>query len=550
MRRDPNRSTRARRAVVLVALLGLVAAACGDDDGSTGAEQPGGATVATTGEARSSSSEATDVDEDGVLRVAVGLLPTNASTQWDPTTMVSPAGPTHELVYGSLLRQRPDGTVVPDLAVSAEVVDPRTVTIELREGVVFSDGTPFDAAAVKAGIERNLSVNNQRALDAELYEVESITVDGPLSLTVHLRSPIAGSFYTLLFGRGATTIVSPKAVADGVDLAKTPVGAGPYLLESLDPEDRMVLVKNPDYWDAEHVRIPRVEFVHAEGPEATVNALRSRTVDASGASLTPEVVNALTGSHLRVEEQLTESTLFWGQLCKSRPPFDDVRVRMAMNLALDRDGLNQALYDGISEPMWGFWPAGSPYHDPALDGFYERDLDRARALLAEAGYPDGFAMEAVVPSTGGVGLIGTEIIQAQFAEVGIDLTIVRSSNLVQQFFVENLYPVQFFTLQNPDLKRITRTLVGNNLGNICQWNHAGLNDLVAQLQAVPHASDEAIELWKQLDRLALEEAMNIFGIFGTYGNAWDESRLGDVDFVVTYQGIPWFDVRGAYIKEG
>lgn len=526
-------ASRWRRFFVLVSVVALLAAACGGDD-----DDGAGDTEASA-----------DVDPNGVLRIGQSLLATSSYVQLDPATAVTAAVLPHQLVYDTLLRAQLDGSYLPGLAESAEVVNPTTINIKLRSGIKFTDGTLLDAEAVKFNIERMAAANNPGAIAVEMKQVDTVTADGPLSVTVKLKTPIAGLFYVYLSRGEAGMIVSPTAVRSGVDLKTKPVGAGPYKLESLKTEDRMVFVKNPDFIDAEKIRIPRIEFVHIASPEASQNALLTKAIDLMD-NITPDVVRNVQGTHIKVRQEVTDSVLFWGQSCKGRPPLDNLKVRQALNYGLDRDSLNTVLYDGKSQPQWGFWSSSSIYHDKALDNFYKRDIAKAKRLLTEAGYPNGLDIKLVVSSAGGISTIGSELIQQQWKEIGVNVTIVTSSNLLQDFFPDALVaPIQFFTLQRQGLDKVTRNLVPGSIGNICNWNHAGLNDLVAKIRAVAQDSKEAIALWKQLDRLALEEAMNLFGVFGTTANAWDGGRVGNPSFTPNFQGVPYVDVFRTFIKK-
>jgi peptide/nickel transport system substrate-binding protein len=526
----------------------LLAAACGNDDEDDGAAPGDDVAPAEPGDDNGEDDAEVDYDPDGVIRIAAEILPTAATTQFDPTQMLSPATTPHRLVYGTLLTARMDGSYDPGLAESAEVVDDRTITIQIREGVVFSDGTPFDAEAVKFGLERNFTADNPGALAlAEFQAVEEVTVDGPLTVSIHFSAPVAGSFYQLL-ALGETMIVSPTAVEAGVDLQTNPVGAGPFVLESLEMERRMVFTKNDLYWDADNVRVARVEFVHIAGPEAQINAMQTDTIDIIHNSpvQTREALAGIPGIH--IEAQASDSNLFWGAMCKSDPPLDDVRVRQALNYALDRDQLNEVIFDGQSLPMWGINTPDNPYHDPALQGVYERDLDRARELLEDAGYPDGFGIDAVVPAAGGDAVRFTELVQGQWAEIGVDLVIVPSANFVGEFFIENQYPLTFFNLQRSGLDRVTRNMIPGSIGNVCNWDDPELQALVDEVRPLAPDSPEAIEVWHRMDAHIVETAPVIFGVFGVQGTIWNEDRLGNVTFWRNFQGAPEIDATETYVK--
>jgi peptide/nickel transport system substrate-binding protein len=536
--------------MIAVLAFGSLLAACGDDDEGTAPTTTAGSGEATTTTADGAPATTVEADPefdpDGVLRIAISLVSNQAITTFDPVALPSPAGMQQFLIYDTLLRAQMDGSFEPGLATSAEVVDPQTITIELQDGVTFSDGTPLDAEAVKFSLERTIAAENTGAFAAEMQEVESIDVDGPLSLTINLRSPVAGTFFTLL-SRGETMVVSPTAVANGTDLNADPVGAGPFVLERFTPEGTLRLVKNPDYFQADEVRLAAVEYVHANpaDPQATVNALRSGAADAADL-LSEDQVAALQGGDLETQVEASNSTLLWGQLCKANAPFNDVRVRQALNFALDRDAMNQLLFGGRSEPMWGFWRTDHPFHNPDMTEYYAYDPDKARELLAEAGYPDGFDMSMfVLPVSQRAG----EIVQQQWAQIGVDVDVAPATNIVQEFFVENQRELFFFPLGRSGLDKVTRNLVPGSIGNVCEWNNAELNAIVEELRSLPQSADnpDTVAAWHALEELTVTEAMNIFGVFGTVANAWDPERIGNVQFVPNFQGAPVLDVRDAYI---
>jgi peptide/nickel transport system substrate-binding protein len=217
----------------------------------------------------------------GPLRMPYDLA-AFGGVKFDPTT---PSNPNdwymQQWLYDSLLHQNADGSYSPALAKSATVKDPQTVEIELRPGIKFSDGSPLDADAVKFSIERTLAAKNVGSVRAELNEISNITVNSPTSLTIALKTPIAGQFYNLL-AHGETFVVSPTAVRSGTPLDQKPVGAGPYVLESFTPENRAVFTRNPNYYDKKKIKIPRIELVQAAStdPQAAINSLLDGATDA------------------------------------------------------------------------------------------------------------------------------------------------------------------------------------------------------------------------------------------------------------------------------
>lgn len=542
---DERRRAHWFRLIAVLAALAMLVAACGggdDDDDASGGDDPG--TESTAG-------EDADIDENGTLQLAAAIRPNQALMIYDVPALPSPAMDIHQLIYDTLLQAQMDGTYEPGIATKAEAIDATTIEVTIREGVKFNDGSPLTPEDVRFSILRNRDAKNP-TFGAELQEVSDVTVEGQ-KVTIKLKSPVAGIFYQFL-GRGETMVMSKAAVEGGADHDTAPVGAGPYMIETIAAERELVLTKNPHHYAADEVRIPKITYTHVltEDPQALVNGLRAKSFDfapVASTVLSAEQVEAISAAGLKTQTEVSASTLLWGQICKKDKPLSDVRVRQALNYALDRDALNEVLYNGESEPAWGFWPSSHAFHNKELDGYYERDVKKAKKLLADAGYPDGFEM-----STADFGFAITttasEMVQQHWKEIGVDLKIVKSTDIVREFFNENKMDMYFFPLQRSGLDKVTRNLIPGNLGNVCNWEHPELIDLVTQLRAVPQSgnSPEAVKLWHRLEELAVSEAMNIFGVFGTVSTVWHESRLGDVELIPTFQGVPTLDIRDAYIK--
>jgi len=540
------RARRGARLLAVVTAVAMMAMACGDDDGS-GAQQsapPTSSAGTATSLASTTTAVANDVDPEGVLRLNMDLV-SNGGPDLDPTKIrVSPFTAIQLVVYDSLFRVELDGTFTPSLATSAEVVDPQTITVELREGLTFTDGTPLDAAAAEFSIERNRDAENV-TLSAELQEIEDVTVDGPLTFTIHLKTPIAGAVYDRL-PYGDFALVSPTAVRNGVDLSTNPVGAGPFMLDALEPGRRYAYVKNPDYWDADNIRLAGVEFLHIEPGQAVVNAIQSGAIDlVAEHHFSYEQSKAIGASGWQVDTEVTDNIFLWGHACKSRPPFDDVRVRQALNYAIDRDAINAAVYDGKGEPMWGFFSSSSPYYNPDLEGYYDYDPARARQLLSEAGQPN-LTFDAFY--TAGSTQRAAEIMQAQMAEAGITMNLLPLTN-TSDFYPDPKAPIWITILERSGIQKVARVLVPGSIGNICTWNDPDLNALVAEIKAVQPEDPRAAQLWADLQELALERAMNLFTVFGVRATAYDPDRVGNPRFLLNFQGKPFVDFYDVYVKE-
>ncbi len=562
-----------RTSNVLVRLLAvlfafaLIAAACGDDDSTASDDTSADGTTPeatatpqptpTPAPTEAGSNLPADGDPDGVLRLPTDLTATTNTAILDMPQMSTPAVTQHLLLTDVLLQEEFDGTYTPHLALSAEVTSSTSIQVTLREGVMFTDGSELTAEVAAWNLRRNRDEGKGGAMADELRQMSFVKVDSDYVFTINFQAPVVGTFYPML-SRGETMMWSQKAVEGGVNMQETPIGAGPYVLDSLVYEDKMVLKKNPDYWNADAIRIPTVEFIHvnsAVDANAVVNALKSNAVDVAPIGLSSGNIQALQGTGMYFDTATTPSVLFWGQMCKGGeklqvPQLADVKVRQALNYAIDREQINKVLFDGKSEGQYGFWPKGHPFHDPALDDYYAQDLDKAKALLAETEWPDGFEFSIYVAPAGSAGEQFSLLVQQDWAKIGVKVNLELSTDLINDFFINNKLPLYFFPLTRSGLDKVTRNLTGASIGNICQYENPALNEQIAKIKAVGSTSQDAKDAWYALDRVALEDAVNIFGVFGTDSIGYYEDRVGDPRYIPNFQGVRVPDVAAMYVKKG
>lgn len=340
-----------------------------------------------------------------------------------------------DLLYEPLVRYGPEGTIEPALAESWEIAeDGLTWTFNLREDVVFHDGTPLDAEAVRWNLERWVGTDQHSWLPSATRIVEIETPDDA-TVVLTLKEPYYPAMQDLTLVR-PVRLLSPKAVDDAGEFAE-PVGTGPWLIESLDPM-HAELVRNENYW-GDTPTLERIVFEVVLDAQTRMAALLSGEVDVIGGeylgSLSLESMPVL--EHNESVEILSSAgvTSFYIVTRYEQPPFDDVRVRKALNLAIDREGISKTLFNGMADPARGLYPDNQPHVAFTDMGTYDYDPERASSLLAEAGWEENadgmlerdgqlLEMDLVVdrsrlPQTVPV----AEAIQAQYADVGVDLKI-------------------------------------------------------------------------------------------------------------------------------
>ena len=334
-------------------------------------------------------------------------------------------------IYDGLVRYAP-GTleVEPALAESWEISDDGTVyTFQLRDGVTFHDGTPFDAAAVKFNFDRMLDEDHPLhgtgpfPLSFFFGAIEATEVVDDLTVRFHLNEPYAPFLSNLAYPTGL--IVSPTAVETHVDdFARNPAGTGPFAFRVWESNRQVALQRNEDYWNGTPP-LAGVVFRPITDANARVSEMLSGNIDLM-VEIPPDNVQLFAEDPQFVLHEEAGPHLWFLILNAKEPPFDDVRVRQAVNYAIDKESLVTNVLQGTATVATGPTPEafGWAYNDELEP--YPYDPDRARELLTEAGYEDGVQTVFYV-TEGGSGMLdpvpmGTAI-QADLAAVGIDARI-------------------------------------------------------------------------------------------------------------------------------
>ncbi len=318
-----------------------------------------------------------------------------------------------------------DLNIVPQLALEhATSDDGRALTIRLRPDVVFHDGEPMDAEAVKYSLDRH------RAMDgsfrrAELTAVESIDVVDDLTVHLNLTAPFAPLVAALTDRSGM--MVSPKAAEElGDQFGNQPVCAGPYRFVERVQQDHITVERFDDYWDADSVHIDRIVYRPIEDSTVRLANLQSGDLDLVERALATDIpqIRADNSLELAVVTELGYQGMTINVAngpAADNPLGQDPRVREALNLSLDRDAINQVVFNGE------FFP-GNQWVSPENQWYQEghpvpkRDVEQAKALLEEAGVDTPVTIDFMIPNNPEVRQVA-EVIQAMASESGFDMQI-------------------------------------------------------------------------------------------------------------------------------
>jgi peptide/nickel transport system substrate-binding protein len=477
-----------RRITMLVLALGLlVSAQVLGTTGSVAGAAPGGG---------------------GVLTVGFDLSGSSVPVEFDPAQFTVSSGYlSYDLpIYGGLLRETTSGTFVPDLASKVTVVNPSTIDIQVRPGEVFSDGTPFTAAAVKAGLERNIATTHKAGFVVALFDISSIDVTGPDSLVLNFSQPVANVFYPQLASQ-ESFIVSPTAAAAG-SLGTDPVGAGPFMFKSYASSEKLVLVKNPKYWDAKNIPLSGITFVSVPAGPQQISALESGEVNALEA-LPPSDIPVLEGhSSLQVKSSFQDGGVYYVPMCKASGPLADVKVRQALNYAINREAINKSLLYGKGEPAWALFPSTFALYDKSLTGTYAYNPPKAKKLLAEAGYPHGFSTTILPLPMPATDQLAT-VLQSEWKQIGVSAQILSSTNYVNDFYVRHIAAMAVNPTSSTGLNKLNPYIPGE-IGDDCDYGNPTLSALITKAASLPPNSPQLKAVWDQMQEFIIKNALSIY----------------------------------------
>jgi peptide/nickel transport system substrate-binding protein len=317
-------------------------------------------------------------------------------------------------VYEGLVKLDADGRIVPLLAESWTVSDDRLVyDFRLRDGVTFSNGAPFTAEDVKFSLERVVPEWGI-SLKSKMEVVDHVEVVGRLHARVVLKRPSNSWLYDLTSRVGA--MFTPTGVDD---LANDPVGTGPYDVASRRRGDSIVLRERPGYW-GEQPAYSTVYLKYYQDPTALNNALLSNGIDVISAVAAPDSVPQFEADdRFNVIQGTTNGEVVLAYN-NARPPLDDVRVRRALTLAVDREALLATAWAGRGKLIGSMVPPTDPWYED-LSTLYPYDPQRARALLREAGHPS-LSLRLRVANLP-YAISAAQVVASQLDQVGVQVSI-------------------------------------------------------------------------------------------------------------------------------
>jgi peptide/nickel transport system substrate-binding protein len=464
----------------------------------------------------------------GTLTIALSAEPPGL----DPTT--SPAATikrvVHYNLFESLLKVDRNGKVVSALAKSYTASkDGKEYTFTLQKGIKFHDGQRCTAEDVKFSFERILDPKTAAPYRMFYEVIESVQVLDPL--TVRFKIKKADSNFLFNLARGDAVIV-PRQAAD--QLKSAPIGTGPFKLAEWKRGDSVTMVRNPDYYIKGIPYLDKVIFKFIPDPSAQLAALRAGDVDVIAYDLSPENVAALEKDpRFKVLKGNTTTEVIMA-MNHSRKPFDDPKVRQAITLAIDRQAVIQGAVAGYGTPIGSHMDPTNPYYVD-LAGLYPYNPEKAKQLLAEAGYPNGFGAVLKLPEPYAYARRSGEIIADQLSRVGIKLIIevIQWGQWVDRVFKNAEYdltvighaepfdieiyarPTYYFRYNNPKFQELIKKAEGemNEQARKKIYEEAQrmladdfVNVYLFVYPALPAMKKEVMNWWKDYPTIAVDAA--------------------------------------------
>lgn len=322
------------------------------------------------------------------------------------------------LLYDKLVTFDKDNNIVPELATDwSTSEDGMSLTLQLREGVEFQDGTPFNAEAVKINFERVLDEDNNLARHSIYADyMESIVVDDEYQVTINFHRKFGPAIATLAHGAGG--IISPKAIEEGEDIGTNPAGTGPYSLANWTPGTEMVFEANENYWGDEP-QLDSITFrVIPENSSRTI-ALENGEIDVASPVSIQDIERLQENEDISITADPIYRNLFIS-MNFNNPLFQDKKVRQALNYAVDKETIVENTLKNMGEVSTA--AVGSSLNGYSEVGTYEYNPEKAKELLEEAGVEEGTKIKLWTPDARYL-MDSTiaELVQANLSEVGFDV---------------------------------------------------------------------------------------------------------------------------------
>lgn len=405
-------------------------------------------------------------------------------------------------LYNGLLDFDKDLRLVPDLAESWDSPDSTTFVFKIRQGVKFQDGTDLDAAAIKANLTRIMDPNTKAVNGPNFAPIKDIQAPDKATLKLTLSTPLASLLY--LLAEQASLIVSPTAIQKyGKDLARNPVGTGPFQFVEWKDGDHVTVKRFDGYWEKGLPYLDQMVFSIAPDEAVRLINLRSGNLDVMMDVPYKDVDALQQGGEWNYWQAL--GSYYEMRFNMSKPPFDNKALRQAVSYAIDRDAV-------VKTVLWGHGQPGVGPVAPTLWAFnksqqgYTHDLNKARQKLAEGGQPNGFQFDMDVRNVPAFQR-WAEMVKFQLSEVGIDaqLNIMETVALTQRESSKQFTANGGLISPRSDPDTILYTFYNTKGSQNIGYSSAKVDDLLDRARSTTNI-EERKQLYNQAEAIIIDDA--------------------------------------------
>ncbi len=481
----------------MLAVLSMVITGCGSSTSSapatTGSEQ------ATT-DTQSKDSGQDQRVEGGTVRVAMATEPDNLDPYLSAATDTSSM---MDNVFDGLFEAGENSELVPAIAESYQVsADGLTYTFKIRNGIKFHDGSDLTAEDVQYSYAKLSGLNGKEPLSAKFAAIEKMETPDDFTVVVKLKEKDAA------FLAANIVAIVPK---DYEKQSEKPIGAGPFKFASYTPGQQLVLERNDQFYDQKKKpALERVEFKIMPDSNASVLAMQSGDIDMIP-GISDQGAKQLGGGFQIVSGPQNMVQLM--ALNNSVKPLDDVRVRQAINYAINKDVIIQTVAEGNGVKLGSnMSPAMKRYYQEGLTERYQTDVEKAKALLKEAGYEKGFKLAITVPSNYTFHVDTAQVIAEQLKAVGIAAEIkqIEWSSWLEDVYNNAKYEATIIGLTGKlDPHEVLGRFETTYRKNFYKFSNAAFDDLVNRGRTEVDEAKRA-DLYKEAQTILTEQAVAVF----------------------------------------
>lgn len=412
----------------------------------------------------------------------------------------------YALLYDSLTKLDENMNIVPNLAEKWEIApDGKTITMFLHKGVKFHNGKDMTADDVKFSFERIMNPDTGAIAKSYFASVEAIEVKDPTTVVFKLKTADAA------FIANTASAYASIVPSGSTDLTKDAIGTGPFKLEKSEPGQYVLLKKNPDYFNKDLPKVETIKFQIMKDEAERLAAIRSGKIDISTISAdSAKLLEGKPGVQVKNYQSLEYSYL---GINVNKKPFDNPKVREAISYAVDRNQIVQTVWKGEAALTGPIAPAITNWAlDTASYPTYKTDAEKAKQLLAEAGFPNGFETQIETAATYPDMVETAQVIQQQLKAIGINAKInqLEWGNYIEVWKSKDMNLMVGRNTSGVDADRSMRFFFAST-GSANVWNYSNpaYDELVQKaLGTVDQA--ERKKLYEQAQTMLVADAPNLF----------------------------------------